>query len=62
MLLNIQLVLRERLVKVFLKNFEADSISIFMFAIVFTMLLKTVIRKVNIVVLIVKWIRVATSA
>jgi hypothetical protein len=50
MLVNIQVVLREVLIEIRLKHMIANRISIFVYAIVVTKLLQTIVGKMHIVI------------
>ena len=52
MLLNLETVLAEELIKVFLESFKPEGVPILMLAIVVSVLLQTVVRQVHIVVLV----------
>jgi hypothetical protein len=62
MFLDIQLILRECLVKILLEHFETHGITVFMLAIVLAMFLKTVVGKMNIIVFVIQRVRVATCS
>jgi hypothetical protein len=62
MLLYVQFVLWELFIEILLESLEPDGIPIFVFAIVLSVLLKTVVCQMHIVILIIEGVGVRTRA